>query len=437
VGDLLYYASWNPDTTEDQTVAAVVHEITGIGAILYVYNSAVLQVNQQLIVLGRPTANNGIHFNGIDSHGDYIENLVNISSFRQVFENFYFSLEGYEVLPYNTYKPLTSTTVNKLGNLFNIVDSSLGVAGTDQIGLYSTNSYLVLNGVTINNVPIVATHTDKFLMLTAGGKLNQVDITAILDGAGQIQSDWAQTNTAAVDFIKNKPTNLVFTSRAINTVGSGITGGGDLSADRNIALDFTFLNNTYQAKEDQRLSTGNSVRFAGAEITTTGIDEAGLIWYANQDFAKIYFQSTGDDNYDSNQVFLMGDNGLLSGTQEGWLFIKDVSTDIGGRIEVLRMNLTQLKYRNQDIPYALAKGNYTVGDVPLGGATYTVSLGTTLLSTSYMVLISIVSASTTAINDLVYAPLVRTKTTTSFTVFLSEQSNVTQNISLDWYCIPL
>lgn len=33
--------------------------------------------------------------------------------------------------------------------------------------------------------------------------------SVVIEGSGQIQSDWTQANTAALDYIKNKPENLV------------------------------------------------------------------------------------------------------------------------------------------------------------------------------------------------------------------------------------
>lgn len=181
VDDLLYYASWNPDGTEKRVIAARVDSINDTGAILHVYNSETVDLNQELIFIARSTDNNGIHFNGIDPSGDYIEHLVNPVSFRDLFSNFYYSTDGYEAFPRNTYAPTTDITVSKFGALTNLIDSELALTGTPQFGLYSSNSYLkgnfVVNLGIYNNVPVVTTTTDKFLMLASDNTFKQVDLS--------------------------------------------------------------------------------------------------------------------------------------------------------------------------------------------------------------------------------------------------------------------
>jgi hypothetical protein len=87
----------------------------------------------------------------------------------------------------------------------------------------------------------------------------------------------------------------------ISVSGSGITGGGDLSANRTISLDFTYLNGQYQPLEDQRLSTTNSPSFKSLSVTNT--DGTGVVLLSSQTTnvpsvpsagtAKLYYNSNG------------------------------------------------------------------------------------------------------------------------------------------------
>lgn len=79
-----------------------------------------------------------------------------------------------------------------------------------------------------------------------------------------------------------------------------------------------------------------------------------------------------------------------------------------------------------------ASGTKTIGDVPDAGSTYTFTIGSTLASNTYLIMMTVISNGTAA-NDLVYAPTIRARTTTSFDVFLKPVNTVTvENINIDW-----
>lgn len=89
---------------------------------------------------------------------------------------------------------------------------------------------------------------------------------------------------------------------------------------------------------------------------TTGLDRVGPSWRANTDSASIYFESTGDLDESSNQIFQIGDNGTLAG-YEGWKFRNfDSGTDT--TLDTLVVNPTKFQYNTYDIFH---KGNLLFG----------------------------------------------------------------------------
>jgi hypothetical protein len=263
VEDILYYATWNPDGTEDRTVVGRVDSINDTGAIIHVYGSETVTTNQELVLIARSTSNNGLHLNGIDPNGDYLEHLVDASSARDLFENFYYSIEGDEILPRNTYKPTTSVTSAKLGALDNLVDSTLGLTGTPQFGLYSSNAYLagnfVLNAATFNNIPVVTGTYQPFIMLD-GTQLQQIDMSTEI-------SHW----DTAYSWGNHALAGYAYKTVTIDASGSGLTGGGDLSANRTFSLDYTYLNTLYEPLI-QKLTTSAKTALVSPTVSTMVYD---------------------------------------------------------------------------------------------------------------------------------------------------------------------
>lgn len=80
----------------------------------------------------------------------------------------------------------------------------------------------------------------------------------------------------------------------------------------------------------------------------------------------------------------------------------------------------------------LADGTLHVGDVPGAGILITVSIGSTLADTNYMVLGQLVSNSVGPGTDEIFVPLIRTRATSFFTVWFEETFPNTQNLDWDW-----
>lgn len=262
VGDVLYYATYKPDGSEDRLVIAKVISISSEGLIIHVYNGERIDVGIELAIVGRTIDNDAIHFKGGEG-SNYIEHLSNVNSFRQLFSNFYLNLEGYESFPINNYKPLTSKTITKLGWLNNLVDSNYGLDGTQGIGLYSTNAFLkgnfILNDATFNSVPTVLTY-NPFVMLTSGGKLQQIDMTA------------------KIAYWNAKADNTI----SITATGSGLIGGGNLTANRTLALDFTYIDSIYAKLLSPTFSGNVTVPTLGTSVSS--------VYAVNSTWVNNYFQ---------------------------------------------------------------------------------------------------------------------------------------------------
>ena len=83
----------------------------------------------------------------------------------------------------------------------------------------------------------------------------------------------------------------------------------------------------------------------------------------------------------------------------------------------------------------VAAGNQNVGDISSTGTTVTISLGTTLASTNYMPIITLVSNGNNSPSwhdTNLFNMAIGNKTTSSFDVYIYEWSGITQNVSIDW-----
>jgi hypothetical protein len=119
------------------------------------------------------------------------------------------------------------------------------------------------------------------------------------------------------------------------------------------------------------ISDATKLPLSGGELTgsinysnlSSGI---GINWTKNTDWGKIYFESTGDDVGDANQIFETGDNiSGHGGPTEGWIFRKN-HQDSGPlqAVDILKINATQFKYKTFDIAHS---GNLGTGLTYSGG----------------------------------------------------------------------
>lgn len=102
-------------------------------------------------------------------------------------------------------------------------------------------------------------------------------------------------------------------------------------------------------------------------------------------------------------------------------------------------NPSTKKYADDHGGNILARGTYHIGDAdPVGGgALQTIPIGATLTTTNYAVIFSIISLSATPNDDTFFLPTIRTKGTSSFTMFFVELTHITQNVSIDFIIYAL
>jgi len=82
----------------------------------------------------------------------------------------------------------------------------------------------------------------------------------------------------------------------------------------------------------------------------------------------------------------------------------------------------------------LYAGSYNIGDIPSGGQTYSVTFPSDVGTANYYVQMTLISNSPSAPGDdsNVRPPAIRTRSSTGFTFFINELSNVTQNLALEY-----
>ena len=84
-----------------------------------------------------------------------------------------------------------------------------------------------------------------------------------------------------------------------------------------------------------------------------------------------------------------------------------------------------------------AAGVLVVGNVAGGGTEITVSYGFTMPDTNYIPMLTVISLSASGGTDVVYAPMARVLTTTSFNIYLREPVGNDQNINVAWIIFGL
>ncbi len=241
-GDLLYQVQWDSNGMPLSMILVEVQSVNETGAYVYVYNGTLTEGVELIKIGGSGSDNNSIHFNGIDPNGDYIQSLSNISSFRDIFNNYYTQLEGFQTFPIFDFKINTDRVRASIGNLVGIVNESLGLNNSNQIGVYSDNAYLkgnfILDSATFTNVPLVTTY-ENFIMLHADGTLEQRDMSVDFDY-------W--NNKADYNYITQEiPTGVINGSNSVFTTNNPISLNTEMVFLRgmlqNVGVDYNIVYN--------------------------------------------------------------------------------------------------------------------------------------------------------------------------------------------------
>lgn len=313
-GDLLYYVEWDGDGMPLKMVLAVVQSINEDGVYLYVCNGTIT-TGMELIKVGGVAANNSIQFNGIDANGDYIETLTDISSYRDLFNNYYYQDDGYEQFPVFDYKVDSTKVRALLGNLSRIVNTDLDLNNSSQVGFYSDNAYIegkfVSNKGIYNNIATVVTpNYNNFIMLNTSNMFEQIDMT----------TKFTYWNNKADKTITILPS------------GPGLLGGGDLSANRTFSLDFTYLDTKYD-KVFSNLIT---------ETPTGSIDGVNIVFTINNSIS-----------FNSEMLFLRG-------------LLQKATTDYSIVNNNIVFTIPPITGDTLAISYLISEGSNYISEIPIG-----------------------------------------------------------------------
>lgn len=245
VGDLLYYKQWDDEKFFRTGIHVEVVALASDGYYVYAYDNPAIDNTFTFVKIGNTDGTGAmIQTNAADLASPSTEVLSQITSFRSFYENFYYSVGTdfieFDDLPEDSWIDKANTRV-KLGDLSNITDTDLQLS-TTQYGLYSDNVFLkgnyVLNSAVFNNIPTV-TGYNNFLMLN-NHKMEQIDLTTEINHWDQAYS-WGNHALAG----------YAFKATTITATAPGITGGGDLSANRTFALDFAYLDGRFGTAQIQ------------------------------------------------------------------------------------------------------------------------------------------------------------------------------------------
>ena len=126
----------------------------------------------------------------------------------------------------------------------------------------SGTSYTAGTGIDITNNTIGVKIDGSTITTNASGEL-----VANGGSGSQVQSDWTQTNTQAVDFIKNKPQNLVQDASYVHTdnnftdADKNKLDGIESGAEQNVQSDWNVSDNTSDAfiRNKPSIPSGNQL----------------------------------------------------------------------------------------------------------------------------------------------------------------------------------
>jgi hypothetical protein len=264
-GDLLYYKSWNANKQFMTHLHAQIVSITADGGYyIYIYDGGSIAIGTKFVKVGNVDGTGALlQTNASDLLNPYTELVSGITSLNQIHGDYYYD-QTTDFIEYDFIQDNKTTQANtrvKIGDLSNIVDSTLGLS-TQQYGLYSDNAYLkgnfVLNSAIFTTVPTVSTY-ENFLMLHTDHTLEQINMSV----------PFAYWNAKADNTI------------TITASGSGITGGGNLTANRTISLDFTFLDARYADAVTSVFGRVGAVVAQSGDYNTSQITELTQLYYTN------------------------------------------------------------------------------------------------------------------------------------------------------------
>ena len=152
--------------------------------------------------------------------------------------------------------------------------------------------------------------------------------------AAQVQSDWNQTNDAAVDYIKNKP-NIPTVNDAVLTITQNGTSKGTFSANASSNETIALTDTTYESKQAAQSGTDES-------LVTTG---EKYVWNNKSDFS-------GNYNDLSNKPTIPDEVSDLS----------DVAISNIQNGQILKWNSTTSKFENANESGGGGSGGHTIED---------------------------------------------------------------------------
>jgi hypothetical protein len=253
VGDLLYFKQWDDTKTFLSSIFAEVMLTTDTGYYVYVYDEQRLVPGTRFIKVGNiDGAAFTMQLNSSDIANPYLDLYSGMSTFAGLYQNYYLE-KSTDVVEEDLSEDSLMNQQNirvRAGDLFGITDSDISLSGSHTVGLYSDSAFLkgifYVYDATWDSMPIVSGTYNNFVMLSGSRKLEQIDMSG----------KFAYWDAKADNTI------------TITATGNGITGGGDLTANRTIALDFTYL--------DSRYSSSSGSNYIALETPTGSINGSNV-----------------------------------------------------------------------------------------------------------------------------------------------------------------
>jgi hypothetical protein len=261
VGDLLYFKQWNDNKTFSSAIHAEVVDVVSDGYYIYAYDGISVVPGTQFIKVGNASGTGSmIQLNSSDMTSPYIELLSGLTSFRDFYENYYFEKATDFIVADDLIEDswsLKAHTRVKVGDLSNITDTDLALS-TQEYGIYSDNAYVKGNFVVqrgiYNSVPLTST-VSPILMLDGSNMMQTIDLSTKIT---HWDTAYGWGNHALAGYALQSITM---------SAGTGLTGGGDLSANRTLSLDLTYLDGRYASSST---AVSNSGVFSVGDIPSPG-----------------------------------------------------------------------------------------------------------------------------------------------------------------------